>query len=74
MRYWKDVGGRREVIRKCWGNDVAEPHGKYSAKSLLLRLAYVVIIPIALNKLDTEILAAHHIISHYSSDHIQRRK
>ena len=35
---------------------------------------YVVIIPIALNKLDTEILAAHHIISHYSSEHIYSRK
>ena len=35
---------------------------------------YVVIIPIALNELDTEILAAHHIVSHYSSAHIRSRK
>ena len=30
----------------------------------------VVIIPIVLDRLDTEMLAAHYIISHYSLDHI----
>ena len=68
-RCGRKKGGYPSLCKEGWGNNNAKSHKKHFARTLRFEVGlYIIIIPIALDKLDTEMLAAHYIISHSSSD------
>ena len=71
-RCWRKKGGYPNLCKEGRGSNNAESHREHLARNLRCEIVLcIVIVLIVLDTLDTEMLAAHHIISHSSLDHTQ---